>query len=298
MYHEPVMLNESIAGLEIKSGGVYVDATFGGGGHSRKILEQLDETAKLFAIDQDEEAKHNLPDDSRITFIHGNFRYIKNYLSYYNIEKVDGVLADLGVSSHHFDDLKRGFSFRTDAKLDMRMNCKAEKDAAYVLNNYSEQELTNVFRNYGEVDFAYKLAKEVIANRALQDVTNTAKFVELVDKYTNPVRRNKILAQVFQALRIEVNDEVNALSELLAACNDIVASGGRLVVISYHSLEDRLVKNIIKSGNTEGIEQYDLYGKIEGPWKSLTRKPLLASEEELNKNSKSRPAKLRIAQRN
>ncbi|HOY37868.1 MAG: 16S rRNA (cytosine(1402)-N(4))-methyltransferase RsmH [Bacteroidales bacterium] len=297
MYHQPVMLNESIAGLKIRPEGIYVDATFGGGGHSRRILEEIGENGILYAIDQDEDAAQNLPDDKRLVFIHGNFRYLQNYLDYFGIDKVDGIIADLGVSSHHFDEECRGFSFRSESKIDMRMNGKAVKDAAYVLNNYGEKELATIFRIYGEIDFAAKLARDIVANRDAMDMSSTSVVVSLAEKYIPPVRRNKLLAQVFQALRIEVNDEVNALADFLNTCTGVVAKEGRLVVISYHSLEDRLVKNVIRSGNIEGVEQHDLYGKIEGPWEPVTKKPIAASEEEINMNSKSRAAKLRIATR-
>lgn len=297
MYHEPVLLHESTEGLAIKAEGIYVDATFGGGGHSRAILSKLGDKGRLIAIDQDEAVKQNLPQDKRLTFVHGNFRWIENYLEYFEIEKVDGILADLGVSWHHFSDNSRGFSFMGNEELDMRMNRRAGKTAADLLETCSAQQLTDIFRNYGELDHASRFASEIIAQRSNCNIRMTQNLVDICSKFTNRNNRNKVLAQIFQALRIEVNDEMGALTDFLLACSRCIAVGGRLSVISYHSLEDRLVKNLMKTGNLEGRIKHDMYGMKPIAWETINRKVITAADEEIAVNPKARSAKLRIAQR-
>lgn len=295
MYHAPVLLTESVAGLDINQAGIYVDATFGGGGHSREILKALGNQGRLLVIDQDEAARGNMPADARCVFIHGNFRYLRNYLKYLKIEAIDGVLADLGVSSHHFDNDERGFSYKSSGELDMRMNIDSLVNAGQILTTYNEKQLTELFRSYGELPFAHKLATDITSIRAVENICATPVFVGIVDKYCNHKTRNKILAQVFQALRIEVNDEINALVDFLEACRHCIRPNGRLSVISYHSLEDRLVKNFIKSGNRFGKEEHDIYGLKPGPWRAVNRKVIVPDEHEFASNSRSRSAKLRIA---
>jgi len=296
MYHKPVMLNECIEGLHIHPNGIYVDVTFGGGGHSKAILEQLDK-GKLFAFDQDKDAKANAFDDTRFTLIPENFRHLKNFLKLYGVKKIDGILADLGVSSHQFDTAERGFSTRFDGPIDGRMNLNATKTGADILNNYSLEELTRIFRLYGELKNAYKIGQQIIESRS-------NKTFETIEQLKNSIlhlaprnRENKFFAQVFQALRIEVNEELEALKEMLQQCADIINPGGRLVVMSYHSLEDRIVKNFIRSGNIEGVIHKDFYGKILNDWQAITRKPIVANEKEIEINSRARSARLRIAEK-
>lgn len=297
MYHNPVLLHQSILGLNIIPGGVYIDATFGGGGHSRAILEQLGDEGILFAFDQDQDALANVPDDERFTLISQNFRYLKNFLRLHNLTQVDGILADLGVSSHQFDKGERGFSTRFDAPLDMRMSQLQQLDAATIINTYPEQKLLEILRNYGELKNAYKITKAIVTAREVDTIKSTGQLNSIIEKCIPPQSKNKFLAMVFQALRIEVNDEMGALHDMLLQATDLLRPGGRLVVISYHSLEDRPVKNLIKTGNFEGKLNKDFYGNPIVPFKSITRKPIVPDEEEIAENSRARSAKLRIAEK-
>lgn len=296
-YHIPVLLQPCIDGLAINPDGVYVDLTFGGGGHSKEILKQLSPKGKLFSFDQDDDAKANvLQAGAQFTFIPHNFRYIKNYLKLYGITQVDGILGDLGVSSHQFDKGERGFSIRFEGDLDMRMNQKDSLTAKKVINTYELQSLTNLFREYGEVDNAYKLAHAIILARSEKSIETTEQFKEAILSCTPKFETNRYLAKVYQAIRIEVNQEMEALKECLTACVDLLKPNARLVVMSYHSLEDRLVKNLIKTGNVEGIEEKDIvYGSVTKYFKSLTNKPIVPTEEEIAVNSRARSAKLRVA---
>ncbi len=296
-YHTPVLLQESLEGLNIHPDGTYVDVTFGGGGHSREILIRLGSKGKLVAFDQDRDALENIPGDDRFIFVQSNFRYLKNFLRYHNIEKVDGILADLGVSSHHFDDASRGFSFRFSGNLDMRMNQNSEKDAAYVINNYSVEELTRILSLYGELKNARRIAQEIFAKRSQNQIKTIEDFTSIIQPFIFKDKEKKMLAQIFQALRIEVNDEMGALMELLRQSKEMLKIGGRLCVISYHSLEDRLVKNYFKTGNMEGKLNKDFFGNILTPFDVISRKVIVPSEVELQSNPRSRSAKLRIAEK-
>ena len=297
VYHIPVLLHESVEGLNIQPNGIYVDVTFGGGGHSREILNRLT-GGKLIVFDQDEDAYANRPNDERLIFVRHNFRYLKNFLQYLGIEKVDGLLADLGVSSHHFDTAERGFSFRFDGKLDMRMNNQSGITAADVLNSYSENDLMKLFRLYGEVDSPSKMVREIVAVRGVKPFETIEELRVVGSKFVPSRDQSKHLAKVFQALRIEVNAEMAALTEMLQQCSDVVKVGGRISIISYHSLEDRLVKNFIKSGNCEdGEAEKDFYGNIIAPFKAVNRKLILPSDNEIEINNRARSAKLRIAER-
>ncbi|MBS1647544.1 MAG: 16S rRNA (cytosine(1402)-N(4))-methyltransferase RsmH [Bacteroidetes bacterium] len=296
-YHQPVLLKECLQGLCIKPNGVYVDVTFGGGGHSRAILQKLDASGKLFAFDQDKDAAQNVPKDARLTFVPQNFMYMKNFLRVNGATQVDGVLADLGVSSHQFDEAERGFSIRFDAHLDMRMNQASKKTAASILNEYDESALKKMFKEYGEVDNANKLVKLIADARIAQAITTTEQLKKSIASCTPKFKDHQYLAKVFQALRIEVNDEMQALKALLQQSLEVLAPKGRLVVMSYHSLEDRLVKNFMKSGNWEGEMQKDFYGNISRPFELITKKPIVPEEEEQDKNTRSRSAKLRIAEK-
>lgn len=295
-FHTPVLLDESLSGLRIKPGGDYVDATFGGGGHSGEILKRLG-NGRLFAFDQDKEAAKNIIDDKHFFFISHNFRFLKNFLAHYGVEKVDGILADLGVSSHDFDVPERGFSFRFDAVLDMRMNQKNQKTAASVLNNYSEEGLVNLFKDYGEVNNARQLVSAIVSLRSQQPIRTTGQLLESIRPLAPQKTENKYLAKVFQALRIEVNNEIEVLKEFLYAANETLKPGARLVVITYHSLEDRLVKNYMKSGNFEGKVEKDFYGNPKSDFILVNNKVIVAGEEELNRNPRSRSAKLRVAEK-
>ncbi len=297
-YHIPVLLKESIGFLLENKGGVYVDVTFGGGGHTKEILKHLNEKGKLFSFDQDQEALQNVIDDTRFTLINQNFRFLKNSLRLYRVGEVDGILADLGVSSHQFDTAERGFSTRFEGELDMRMNQKAGKNAKTVLNEYTEKELANVFYSYGELKDSYRIAKKIIHSRNHSVIKTTNDLKEIVLDEIPKFKQNKYLAQVFQALRMEVNDEMNALKEMLIQAADVLAPGGRLVVISYHSLEDRLVKRFIKTGLFKGYPEADLYGNTVVPLKQVNRKVILPTEEEVKKNNRARSAKLRVAEKN
>lgn len=297
MYHKSVLFQESIDGLAVKPEGKYVDATFGGGGHSRGIIEALGEEGHLYAFDQDPDALNNAIDDSRFTLIHQNFRYIKNFLQLYNALPVDGILADLGVSSHQFDTPERGFSTRFDAKLDFRMNPKAEISGYDLVNNYSEEKLSDVFFHYGELRNARKLASLIVSARTDQPIETTFQLIEVVKKQFPRNKENKFLAMLFQAIRIEVNQELDVLKELLEQATKVLKPGGRIAIITFHSLEDRLVKNFFKSGNFKGELEKDFYGRSNCPFRLITRKPITATEDELQVNSRSRSAKLRIAEK-
>lgn len=308
-YHVPVLLKESVDGLNIQSGGVYVDVTFGGGGHSSEILSRLDEQAHLYSFDQDADAEQNVMrsevgaerrfvDDSRFTFVRSNFRYLKNWMRYYGVESIDGLLADLGVSSHHFDDESRGFSFRFDAQLDMRMNKRAGKTAADIVNDYDEEALANLFYLYGEIKQSRRLAAAVVKARSQQHIATTQDLLGILEPIFKREREKKDLAKVFQALRIEVNHEMDALKEMLKSATELLKPGGRLSVITYHSLEDRIVKNIMKTGNVEGKRIQDFYGRIETPFTLINNKVIVPSENEQQENPRSHSAKLRIAEKN
>lgn len=296
-YHVPVLLQESICGLNLQDGGIYVDVTFGGGGHSREILRRMGKESRLFSFDQDEDAERNIVDDSRFTFVRSNFRYLRNFLRYYGVEEVDGILADLGVSSHHFDDSERGFSFRFDGKLDMRMNRRAGMTAADVVNTYDEERLADVFYLYGELKNSRKLANVLVKARARKPFDTIGDFLEVVKPLYSREREKKELAKVFQALRIEVNEEMQALKEMLYAATEALKPGGRLVVITYHSLEDRMVKNLMKTGNIEGKADQDFYGNVKTPFRLINNKVIVPANEEILRNPRSRSAKLRIAEK-
>jgi len=295
-YHIPVLAKESIQGMNLFSTADVVDATFGGGGHSKLILEKISK-GKLFAFDQDEDAAENAFDDKRLFFIRHNFRYIKNFLNYYGVEQVDAIFADLGVSSHDFDVPDRGFSFRFQGNLDMRMNQNAKTDAAKIVNEYSEEELEMVFRMYGEIKNSRHLANVICKKRSEQRIKTTTQLKEIISECTPRSIENKYLAQVFQALRIEVNEEMEALQEFFLASLKLLKPGGRLVVITYHSLEDRMCKNFMKSGNFEGKVEKDFYGNMSSPFKTVNKKVIIPGDEELKANSRSRSAKLRIAEK-
>lgn len=273
-YHIPALLHESVDGLNIQPNGTYVDVTFGGGGHSKEILSRLGDGGRLYGFDQDKEAYRNVLDDKRFVFVRSNFRYLNNFLQYYEIEKVDGILADLGVSSHHFDDEERGFSFRFDSQLDMRMNRSAKQTAADVLNNYEEEQLSNLFYLYGELRMARKIASAIVFARQKKPIETVNEFLEIMDRFAYRDKEKKVLAQAFQALRIEVNQELDALSEMLQQSVEYLSVGGRLCVISYHSLEDRMVKNFFRSGNIEGKIEKDFYGNPLSNLKIINRKVL------------------------
>ena len=296
-YHIPVLLHESIEGMHIHPKGIYVDVTFGGGGHSKEILRQMDSESRLFSFDQDPDAEKNIVDDKRFTFVRSNFRYLHNFLRYYRVEKVDAILADLGVSSHHFDDSERGFSFRFDGKLDMRMNKRAGITAADIVNTYEEERLANVFYLYGELKNSRKLASVLVKARATKPIETIGEFIDLIKPLYGKEREKKELAKVFQALRIEVNQEMEALKEMLYAATEALKPGGRLVVITYHSLEDRMVKNIMKTGNVEGKAVQDFFGNVQTPFRLINNKVITPCDEEVERNPRSRSAKLRIAEK-
>lgn len=311
-YHVPVLLGQSVDGLNIQPGGIYIDVTFGGGGHSSEILSRLDYNAHLYSFDQDPDAEQNtmhsenakegnepkrFVDDSRFTFVRSNFRYLKNWMRYYGIEHIDGLLADLGVSSHHFDDETRGFSFRYDAPLDMRMNKRAGKTAADIVNNYEESALADIFYLYGELKNSRKIASTLVKARAEKPIATTQDFIKAVEPLFKREREKKDMAKLFQALRIEVNHEMDALKDMLKAATELLKPGGRLSVITYHSLEDRIVKNVMKTGNAEGKMKQDFFGKIETPFKLINNKVIIPDNDEQEKNPRSRSAKLRIAEK-
>ena len=296
-YHVPVLLKESVDGMNIQPGGTYVDVTFGGGGHSKEILSRLDKNGKLLGFDQDEDAEKNIVNDDRFIFVRSNFRYLHNFLRYHNIEGVDSILADLGVSSHHFDDSERGFSFRFDGKLDMRMNKRAGITAAEMVNTYDEERLANIFYLYGELKNSRKLASVIVKARAEKQIETIDDFLSVIKYLFGREREKKELAKVFQALRIEVNQEMEALKEMLMAATEALKPGGRLVVITYHSLEDRMVKNIMKTGNVEGKQDQDFFGNLNTPFKLVNNKVIVPNENEIARNPRSRSAKLRIAEK-
>ena len=296
-YHVPVLLDESINGLNLHPDGVYIDVTFGGGGHSREILRRLPQGSRLFSFDQDADAERNIVDDDRFTFVRSNFRYLKNWMRYYEIDHIDGLLADLGVSSHHFDDESRGFSFRFDAPLDMRMNKRADKTAADIVAEYDEEALADIFYLYGELKNSRRIASALVKARQQHAIATTQDFLHVVEPFFKREREKKDMARLFQALRIEVNHEMEALKEMLAAATQLLAPGGRLSVITYHSLEDRIVKNVMKAGNAEGKMIQDFYGRIETPYKLVNNKVIVPTDEEQQRNPRSRSAKLRIAEK-
>ncbi len=296
VYHVPALLRECIDGLDIKPNGTYVDVTFGGGGHSRAIIAGLGDKGRLFSFDQDMDAYANRIDDPRFTFVHSNFRFLRNFMRYYGVEKADGIMADLGVSFHHFDTAERGFSFRADAPLDMRMNRDGALDANTVLNTYSDTDLGRVLTVYGDLRRPGPIVKAIVRARANGEIATTGQLLDVIRPAVNPRQEKKELAQVFQALRIEVNGEMQALADFLQASTKVLRPGGRLVVLTYHSLEDRMVKNFLKTGNLEGELQKDFYGKPLTPWRLITRQPLSASAEEVASNPRSRSARLRIAE--
>lgn len=296
-YHIPVLMKDSVDGLNIGSAGIYVDVTFGGGGHSREILSRLDADGHLYSFDQDADAEKNIINDNRLTFVRSNFRYLKNWMRYYGIDHIDGLLADLGVSSHHFDDESRGFSFRFDAPLDMRMNKRDGTTAADVVNTYDEERLADIFYLYGELKNSRKIAAALVKARAAHKIETTQDFIGAVESLFRREREKKDMAKLFQALRIEVNNEMTALKEMLRSATELLRPGGRLSVITYHSLEDRIVKNVMKTGNAEGKMKQDFFGRIETPFTLINNKVITPDDEELTNNPRSRSAKLRIAEK-
>lgn len=299
MYHVPVLLTETVDGLNITPNGTYVDVTFGGGGHSREILQRLGSKGKLIAFDQDSDTQSNAKsiDDKRLTLIRGNFRFLQNYLRYNNIDDVDGVLGDLGVSWHQFDTADRGFSFRFDAPLDMRMNTQGKLTARDVVNKYNVEELSRIFSLYGELENAYKLSKLIENARSKEGIETIKDFTDAIASVLPKFDEHKYLAKVFQALRIEVNREMLALEQMLTQTAKVVKHGGRISIITYHSLEDRMVKNFIKSGNTEGKVVKDIFGNSFAPFKAVNKKVILPTETEIQQNTRARSAKLRVAER-
>lgn len=296
-YHIPVLMKDSVDGLNIGSAGIYVDVTFGGGGHSREILSRLDADGHLYSFDQDADAEKNIINDNRLTFVRSNFRYLKNWMRYYGVDHIDGLLADLGVSSHHFDDESRGFSFRFDAPLDMRMNKRDGTTAADVVNTYDEERLADIFYLYGELKNSRKIAAALVKARAAHKIETTQDFIGAVECLFRREREKKDMAKLFQALRIEVNNEMTALKEMLRSATELLRPGGRLSVITYHSLEDRIVKNVMKTGNPEGKMKQDFFGRIETPFTLINNKVITPDDEELANNPRSRSAKLRIAEK-
>lgn len=296
VYHIPAMLQECIDGLQISPSGTYVDVTFGGGGHSRGIIEQLGEEGRLFSFDQDLDAYANRIEDPRFTFVHSNFRYLTNFMRFHKVDKVDGILGDLGVSFHHFDEAERGFSFRADAPLDMRMNRSARVDAAQVVNTYTEEQLLRIMADYGDMRRPMPIVRAILKARDNRPVMTTGQLLDVIRPLINPKQEKKELAQIFQALRIEVNGEMDALKRFLESTLEVLRPGGRLVVLTYHSLEDRMVKNFIKTGNTEGIVDKDFFGKVNTPWRQITKGAVAPSQEEIDRNPRSRSAKLRVAE--
>ena len=296
-YHVPVLLKESVDGLDIKPNGIYVDVTFGGGGHSKEILRRLGKNGKLYSFDQDADAERNIIGDERFTFVRSNFRYLKNWMRYYGVEQIDGLLGDLGVSSHHFDDETRGFSFRFDAPLDMRMNKRAGATAADILNKYEEEQLADIFYLYGELKTARKIAASIVKARNVKSIETTQDMLNAVGHLFQREREKKEMAKLFQALRIEVNHEMEALKEMLLAATELIKPGGRLSVITYHSLEDRIVKNVMKAGNVEGKISQDFFGRIDTPFKAVNHKVIVPDMNEQQQNPRSRSAKLRIAEK-
>lgn len=296
-YHVPVLLHESVDGMNIRPNGIYVDVTLGGAGHSRKILSRMDKNSVLLGFDQDEDAENNIPDDDRFIFVRSNFRYLNNFLRYHDIEKADAILADLGVSSHHFDDSERGFSFRHDGALDMRMNKRAGRTAADVVNTYGEEKLADIFYLYGELKNSRKLSAALVSERSNKKIRTIGEFLEIIKPFFGIEREKKELAKIFQALRIEVNQEMEALREMLMSATKALKPGGRLVVITYHSLEDRMVKKLMKTGNIEGKQEQDFFGNVQTPFRLINNKVIVPDDDEIFRNPRSRSAKLRIAEK-
>ena len=297
VYHIPALLSETIDGLSVVENGVYVDLTFGGGGHARELLSRLGAAGKLIAFDQDEDALHNVLDDTRFVFVQSNFRFVKNFLRYHNIDQVDGILADLGVSFHHFDEADRGFSFRFEGALDMRMNTKSAVTAAHIINTYSEAQLADVLYWFGEIRNARAIARKICQKRSEKYIDMVEDFIAILKPFFTYENEKKDLARIFQALRIEVNGEIEVLKSMLLQSLEVLKPGGRLAVLTYHSLEDRLVKNFMKTGNFEGELTKDFYGNILSPFIQITKKPLVASAQEVINNPRSRSAKLRIVEK-
>ncbi|WP_243349002.1 16S rRNA (cytosine(1402)-N(4))-methyltransferase RsmH [Parabacteroides sp. FAFU027] len=296
-YHVPALLEETIHGLSIRPGGVYVDVTFGGGGHSKEILKHLNPNGRLYAFDQDEDAEKNIVEDKRFVFVRSNFRFLYNFMKYHGVKSIDGLLADLGVSSHHFDDADRGFSFRFDGALDMRMNKRAGTSAAELLNTLPEEKLADIFYLYGEMKNSRKIASLIVKARQTKKIVTIGDFLEVIRPCISKTQEKKDLAKVFQALRIEVNQELETLKEMLEQARELLKPGGRLAVITYHSLEDRLVKNYFKTGNFEGKLEQDFFGNTVSPLKPVSNKVIVPSDEEVERNPRARSAKLRIAEK-
>ena len=297
VYHIPALLDACMAGLAVQPDGTYVDVTFGGGGHSRAILERLGDKGRLYAFDQDEDACVNRIEDNRFTFVRSNFRFLKNFMRYYDVDSIDGLLADLGVSFHHFDASERGFSFRFDGALDMRMNRRARTTAADIIESYTQEQLSDIFYLYGELRSARKIAGAVVSARRVQKIDTTTRLVEVVSPYIDKRQEKKELAQLFQALRIEVNQEMEALRRMLLSACELVRPGGRIAILTYHSLEDRLVKNFFKTGNFEGRVEKDFFGRIESPLRPVNNKVIVPDDDEVIRNPRARSAKLRIAEK-
>ncbi len=297
VYHIPALLDECLEGLNISPNGTYVDVTFGGGGHSRGIIKNLGEGGRLFSFDQDSDAEKNIIDDKRFTFVKSNFRFLKNFMQYHNVEEVDGIIADLGVSFHHFDEADRGFSFRFDGKLDMRMNRRGGKSASDIINRYPEDKIADILYYYGEMRNARRIAAAIVKKREGKMIETTTDLLSVIKDLVNPKQEKKELAQIFQALRIEVNDEMASLKSMLTQSAAILKPGGRMVVLTYHSLEDRIVKDFFKFGNFEGKAEKDFFGRVIAPLKQVNNKVIVPSEEEIERNPRSRSAKLRIAEK-
>lgn len=295
VYHVPVLFHESIDAMKLDDGKIFVDVTYGGGGHSKEILKNISKDSFLVAFDQDDDALENIVEDEKLVFVNANFRFLKNFLKYHELDKVDAILADLGVSSHQFDEAGRGFSIRSTGQLDMRMNQNADLTAFKVVNKYSDKELYRVFNSYADLKNVGKIVPEIIKNRREKAIETTADLVGLMEKLVKGKKQNQFLAQIFQAIRIEVNDEMGALEDMLEQAADVLKPGGRLVVISYHSIEDRLVKNFIRSGRFDGKIESDMFGNVEKPLNAVTRKPIVPTDEENGKNSRARSAKMRVA---
>ena len=297
VYHIPALLNECLEGLNISPNGTYVDVTFGGGGHSRGIVENLGEGGRLFSFDQDSDAEKNIIDDKRFTFVKSNFRFLKNFMQYHGVSEVDGIIADLGVSFHHFDEADRGFSFRFDGKLDMRMNRKGGKSASDIINRYPEDKIADILYYYGEMRNARRIASAIVRKRENKAIETTSDLLAIIKDMVNPKQEKKELAQIFQALRIEVNDEMASLKSMLMQSAAILKPGGRMVVLTYHSLEDRIVKDFFKFGNFEGKAEKDFFGRVIAPLKQVNNKVIVPTDEEIERNPRSRSAKLRIAEK-
>ena len=298
VYHTPVLFQESLEAMKLNEGNVFVDVTYGGGGHSKEILKRISDDSTLVAFDQDDDALENVVDDEKLLFVNANFRFLKTFLKYYDIPKVDAILADLGVSSHQFDEVDRGFSIRSNARLDMRMNQNADLDAFKVVNKYSDKELYRIFNSYADLKNVGRVVPTIIKARKIKPIETTFDLVELLRDLVKGKKQNQFLAQIFQAIRIEVNDEMGALEDMLEQAADVLRPGGRLIVISYHSIEDRLVKNFIKTGTFDGKVESDIYGNINAPLKQVTRKPIVPTDDENIKNTRARSAKMRVAIKN